>query len=191
MALYLPFLLATDLHQPGWALAAVAVAVLVLRPRVLLQLDWGLLLVFVLMFIDLRLIAGLAPVQHAMARLDLTDAATLYGVSIAASQVISNVPAAIALVEYSKDWRAGLWCQRWRFWPGAGLSRESDCAAPGRRPQGLVAVSRLFGAVSGGGSCCGLWLAGLVTRRGQSLTAMRQTASTSTRIWLTSSGALP
>ena len=105
MALYLPFLLATDLHQPGWALAPVAVALLVLRPRVLLQLDWGLLLVFVLMFIDLRLIAGLAPVQHAIARLDLTDAATLYGVSIAASQVISNVPAAITLAEYSKDWR--------------------------------------------------------------------------------------
>ena len=105
MALYLPFLLATDLHYPGWALAGVACVLLVLRPRVLLHLDWGLLLVFVLMFVDLRLIAGLAPVQHAMARLDLSHAATLYGVGIAASQVISNVPAAIALAEYSNDWR--------------------------------------------------------------------------------------
>jgi hypothetical protein len=34
-------------------------------------LDWGLLLVFVLMFIDLRLLAGLGVVQNVLHRLDL------------------------------------------------------------------------------------------------------------------------
>ena len=105
LALYVPFLVATDLHQAGWAVAAVLVAFLVLRPRVLAQLDWGLLLVFVLMFIDLRLLAGLGYVREAMRGLGLEQPMHLYFAGIGASQIVSNVPAAIALAEYSKDWR--------------------------------------------------------------------------------------
>jgi di/tricarboxylate transporter len=105
LLLYLPFLVATDLHHAALAVIGVLLIFAVLRPRVLAQLDWGLLLVFVLMFIDLRLLAGLAPVQRLMAGLDLAQPLHLYGAGIAASQVISNVPAAIALAEYSKDWR--------------------------------------------------------------------------------------
>lgn len=105
LALYIPFLLATDLHHAGWALLAVLALMGALRPAVLARLDWGLLLVFVLMFVDLRLVAGLAPVQSAMANLGLDNARHLYFAGIAASQVISNVPAAIALAAYSDDWK--------------------------------------------------------------------------------------
>lgn len=105
LALYLPFLIATDLRQAVWAAAAVLVIFALLRPRVLARLDWGLLLVFVLMFIDLRLLASLDGVRQLMSRLDLAQPLHLYFTSIAASQLISNVPAAIALAEYSKDWR--------------------------------------------------------------------------------------
>lgn len=105
LAMYLPFLIATDLHQAGWAVAAVLAVFLVLRPRAVAQLDWGLLLVFVLMFIDLRLLAGLAFVRDAMQGLGLDQPLHLYFASIGASQIVSNVPAAIALAEYSKDWR--------------------------------------------------------------------------------------
>ena len=79
--------------------------VLGLRPRVLAQLDWGLLLVFVLMFVDLRLLAGLGVVRDAMLGLGLDRPVHLYFAGIGVSQVVSNVPAAIALAEYSKDWR--------------------------------------------------------------------------------------
>lgn len=105
LALYLPFLIATDMHHTGAAVAVVLAAFLVLRPRVLLQLDWGLLLVFVLMFIDLRLLAGLGFVRDAMRGLGLDQPMHLYFAGIVASQIVSNVPAAIALAEYSKDWR--------------------------------------------------------------------------------------
>jgi di/tricarboxylate transporter len=77
----------------------------VLKPRALLELDWGLLLVFVLMFMDLRLLAQLPAVKSAVLALDLGRPVNLYLASIGASQVISNVPAAIALAEYSSDWR--------------------------------------------------------------------------------------
>jgi di/tricarboxylate transporter len=105
LALYLPFLVATDMHHSGAAVVALLALFLALRPRVLAQLDWGLLLVFVLMFIDLRLIAGLGVVRDAMNSLALDNALHLYFSSIGVSQLVSNVPAAIAVVEFSKDWR--------------------------------------------------------------------------------------
>jgi di/tricarboxylate transporter len=105
LALYLPFLVATDMHYEGWAVLAVLATFAFLRPRALARLDWGLLLVFVLMFIDLRLVAGLGAVRDAMLSLGLAQPKHLYLTAIAASQVISNVPAAIALAEYSRDWR--------------------------------------------------------------------------------------
>ena len=105
IALYVPFLVAADMHHVGWAVLAVLATFLALRARVLARLDWGLLLVFVLMFIDLRLLAGLGPVRDAMLGFGLDRPKHLYLAGIAASQVVSNVPAAIALAEYSRDWR--------------------------------------------------------------------------------------
>jgi di/tricarboxylate transporter len=105
LALYLPFLVATDMHYAAWAVLAVLLIFMALRASVLAVLDWGLLLVFVLMFIDLRLLAGLGIVQAAMNGLGLEQPLNLYITSIAASQIVSNVPAAIALAEYSSNWR--------------------------------------------------------------------------------------
>jgi di/tricarboxylate transporter len=105
LALYLPFLVATDMQYAVWAVLAVLLIFMALRASVLAVLDWGLLLVFVLMFIDLRLLAGLGIVQAAMNGLGLEQPLNLYLTSIAASQIVSNVPAAIALAEYSSNWR--------------------------------------------------------------------------------------
>ncbi len=105
LALYVPFLVATDMHHAGGATTAVLLLFLVLRPRVVAELDWGLLLVFALMFIDLRLLAGLDAVSALMLKLGLQKPANLYWVGIGASQLVSNVPATIALAEFSRDWR--------------------------------------------------------------------------------------
>ncbi len=105
LALYGPFLWVTDRGAAAWGCAVVVGVRLLLRPRVLTRVDWGLLLVFVLMFLDLRLIAGLDAVRGAMGRLDLAEPRQLYAVGIAALQLVSNVPATIALAEYSRDWR--------------------------------------------------------------------------------------
>ena len=105
LALYLPFLIAADMHHESWALLVVVIVFILLRIRVLAQIDWGLLLVFVLMFIDLRLLTGLTMVRDVMLSLGLDQAKHLYLTSILASQIVSNVPAAIGLAEYSNDWR--------------------------------------------------------------------------------------
>ncbi|MBU6502280.1 MAG: anion transporter [Burkholderiales bacterium] len=105
LLLYLPFLVLADLHQAPWALAALTLILLAVRPRVLPQIDWGLLLVFILMFIDLRLLAGQSVVRGWMSQLDLVQPRHLFWAGVGASQIISNVPAAIALAEYSRDWQ--------------------------------------------------------------------------------------
>ncbi|HLO93671.1 MAG TPA: SLC13 family permease [Burkholderiaceae bacterium] len=104
LLLYIPFLIATDFHLAGGAALALLVLFAVLRPRVLAELDWGLLLVFVLMFIDLRLLSGLDVVKQLMLGMGLDDPGHLYLAGLGTSQLLSNVPAAIALAEFSKDW---------------------------------------------------------------------------------------
>lgn len=104
LLLYIPFLIATDLHWAGGAALVLLLMFAALRPRVLAELDWGLLLVFALMFIDLRLLSGLDAVKQLMLGLGLQDPRHLYLAGIGTSQLLSNVPAAIALAEFSKDW---------------------------------------------------------------------------------------
>ena len=104
LGLYAPFLALADRHLAGWGLALVAVVSLALRPRLVRDVDWGLLLVFVLMFIDLRGLADLPAMRGWIASLALDLPKHLYAAGIVASQIVSNVPATIALGEYSGDW---------------------------------------------------------------------------------------
>ena len=109
LALFPAFLVLIDLHHAALALLAVLAVFLVLRRAVLAQADWGLILVFILMFIDLRLVAEQPLVRTLLNNLDLGQARHLYLAGVALSQGISNVPAAILLGEYSKDWRVIAW----------------------------------------------------------------------------------
>ena len=104
LVLYVPFLVLTDLGHPLAAAAGLIVLYLVGARYVLARVDWGLLLVFMLMFIDLRLVAQLGVVRQALDTLALGNPMHLYWVGIGVSQLISNVPAAILLAEYSHDW---------------------------------------------------------------------------------------
>jgi di/tricarboxylate transporter len=105
LGLYLPFLIAIDMHYPGWAVFVVLLIFLLLRRRVVARIDWGLLLLFVLMFVDLRLLVNLSLIRDGMRSLGLEQMNHLYLMGIGASQIISNVPTAIALAEYSTNWQ--------------------------------------------------------------------------------------
>jgi len=107
--LFVPFLVLADLRHTGIALAVVAAVFLLFYRRVLRRLDWPLLVVFVLMFVDLRLIGELPWVRDALGRLDLARPLTLFGTGAVLSQVMSNVPATILLSQYSHDWRSLAW----------------------------------------------------------------------------------
>ncbi|MGA9851449.1 MAG: SLC13 family permease [Gammaproteobacteria bacterium] len=103
--LYIPFLVLADLHYAWTALILVAVVFLLGFRRVLRQIDWPLLVVFVLMFIDLGRLAQYPVFEYA----NLAHASTLYVTGTISSQIISNVPAAILLSKYSSDWSTIAW----------------------------------------------------------------------------------
>jgi Na+/H+ antiporter NhaD/arsenite permease-like protein len=103
---FIAFVVLADAHYAGIGLAAVAAGFLLWRRQVVLRIDWLLLLIFVLMFIVLRSVAALPWVHHAIAGLGLNTPFKAYAAGAVLSQGISNVPAAIMLAEFSKDWRA-------------------------------------------------------------------------------------
>lgn len=105
LALFLVFLIFFNLRMPGFGLLIVLPVYLWRFREVLKKTDWLLLVIFILMFIDLRLLTEIPAVTRllALAGVDQTD--NLFIAGIAISQLISNVPAAILLAEYSTDWR--------------------------------------------------------------------------------------
>ena len=105
---YLPFVVLIEAGHAVPAALATITLFLLLRPRLLAGVDWLLLLVFVLMFIDLGLLARWPPLVAQFEHMQ--DApATIYLVGAGLSQLISNVPAAIFLAEFSAEWRALAW----------------------------------------------------------------------------------
>lgn len=101
--LFVAFVVALDRHRMLAGLALVFGAFLLLRPRVLLGVDWTLLLIIALMFIDLRQLAELPAVTALFAQLPIREGWRAYLAAIAASQVISNVPATILLEGFVHD----------------------------------------------------------------------------------------
>ena len=104
--LFAAFVLLADAHRAGIGLIGVALGFIFWRPRTVLKIDWLLLLIFVFMFIVLRSVAALPWVHDAIGQLHLATPLRAYAAGAVLSQVISNVPAAIMLAEFSKDWRA-------------------------------------------------------------------------------------
>lgn len=109
LGLYPVFLALVDLGAASWGLAALAAVFLAAFRGVVREADWGLILVFALMFIDLRLLAALPAVQATLQGLGLAAGDTLLLTGVAVSQLISNVPAAILLAEHTDDWNTLAW----------------------------------------------------------------------------------
>ncbi|WP_091999915.1 SLC13 family permease [Paraburkholderia lycopersici] len=104
--LFAAFVLLADAHHAGVALAAVGAGFAIWRIRIVLKIDWLLLLIFVLMFIVLRSVAALPWIHHALTSLSLQTPMRAFAAGAVLSQVISNVPAAIVLAGFTHDWRA-------------------------------------------------------------------------------------
>src|SRR5262249_16509413 len=97
------FVIALDRHRMLAGLALVFATFLLLRPRVLLGVDWTLLLIIALMFIVLRQLAELPVVSALFASLPIREGWPPYLAPIVTSQVISNVPATILLEGFVHD----------------------------------------------------------------------------------------
>lgn len=100
LALYLVFLVALDLKQELWGALLVAGGFLLLARRVLISVDWTLLLVFMAMFIDVHLLIQVPALQGVLQNVTHLSQTGLWITAIGLSQVISNVPSTILLLNY-------------------------------------------------------------------------------------------
>ena len=100
LGLYIIFLAALELKQELWGLAIVAAGFMVLARRVILSVDWTLLLVFMAMFIDVHLLTQLPALQEITHQIGTLSAPGLWLTAIGLSQFISNVPSTILLLNY-------------------------------------------------------------------------------------------
>ena len=101
--LLLAFIVALDRHALVVGLVIVSGALLVFKSRVLLGIDWALLAIVALMFVDLRQLAALPTVAAWLGALPIGEGLNAYLAAVVTSQFISNVPAAIALDRYVHD----------------------------------------------------------------------------------------
>jgi len=108
LGFYPIFLGLTDRGLAPTAAAVVALVFFVAYRGVFLGIDWLLLLVFVLMFLDLGLLAALPEVARA-AESALLLSGGVFSAGVLLSQVISNVPAAIFLESFTTDWQRLAW----------------------------------------------------------------------------------
>jgi Na+/H+ antiporter NhaD/arsenite permease-like protein len=105
VALYPLFIVAADLRHAGAALLALLAVYAIVRRSVLTRVDWALIAAFVLMFVDLRLLAQHDLVRELVARAGVAEPRNLFLAGVGISQLMSNVPAAILLAEHSDDTR--------------------------------------------------------------------------------------
>ena len=98
--LFVGFVLALELHVWVPALIVVLAIYAIWHRPVIRRMDWALLATFALMFVDLHQLVALPFVEGLMARLPLNETLPAYLSAIAASQVISNVPATLMLAEH-------------------------------------------------------------------------------------------
>lgn len=101
--LFIAFVIALDQRWLPAGLGLVFGAFLLLRPRVLLGVDWTLLAIIALMFIDLRQLAELPAVAALLQQWPIAEGWRAYLAAIGVSQLISNVPATILLDRYVHD----------------------------------------------------------------------------------------
>lgn len=99
-ALYVVFLASLELRLELWGLAVIAAGFLLLARKVVINVDWTLLLVFMAMFIDVHLLIQLPLLQGALNDVGHLSQPGLWLTAIGLSQFISNVPATILLLNY-------------------------------------------------------------------------------------------
>ena len=106
LALLCGYMVAFELRRAAYVLPVIVMVYALLYRRVLRKVDWPVILIFVLMFVDFGLISELNPVARLMGRLGQMGTGGVFVYALLVSQVISNVPAAILVFRFSHNWLA-------------------------------------------------------------------------------------
>ncbi len=106
MALLVGFIVAAEFRWTIYALPAVFIIYLLFYRHILKAVDWLVLLIFILMFIDFGLIAEFPWVTAILQQISHMGSAGVFVASALLSQLVSNVPATVMIAQFSNNWQA-------------------------------------------------------------------------------------
>ncbi len=104
VSLLIGYLISTEFNLSFYALIGIFGIYCIIFTDVLKEIDWPLIILFVIMFIDLHLITDLSQVKTFFNSLDLKSWSNLFITGVITSQFISNVPAVLLLSKFSHNW---------------------------------------------------------------------------------------
>jgi len=78
---------------------------LIFYPKVIYKMDWPLILLFILIFIDFTSLSKIPIIQNAVSSIEM-NGKNVFLLSSFLSQIMSNVPAAVFISQFSNNWRA-------------------------------------------------------------------------------------
>ena len=99
------FIISIEMDFGRYFLALIFLLMFFLYKKVVLKADWGLILLFIFLFIDLNLVCSLEITRSVLGMLNLADTKTLFLSGALLPQLISNVPSAIILANHSNNFK--------------------------------------------------------------------------------------
>lgn len=103
------FIVAMERDWIWQGVLVIIIAYLLLKKEAIIRADWGIILIIALMFVDFNLLSRTAAFRNFLEALPLNTHREVMLVSAAVSQLISNVPSAILLSSFTRDYHALSW----------------------------------------------------------------------------------
>ena len=106
MVLLIVYVISLEMKLGHIVLMLVFFLYLILYRKVLLKMDWMLLLLFIVIFIDFHVISTIPIISEGVNELNLHLSGNVFLFSAITSQLVSNVPASVLVSKYSNNWLA-------------------------------------------------------------------------------------
>jgi len=106
IAMLIVYVISLEVKQAHLVLLLVFLLYLIFYRKVLLKMDWLLLLLFIVIFFDFHVISTIPILSEGVNALNLHSAGNVFLLSVLTSQLISNVPASVLISKFSHNWLA-------------------------------------------------------------------------------------
>ena len=100
------YLFSLEIGRSQLVLPIIFLIYLIFFREVLLKTDWLLLVMFIVMFIDFHIVSTVPFIVSLVHMINLHHPGNVFWLSVATSQLISNVPASIFVSKFSHNWHA-------------------------------------------------------------------------------------
>lgn len=103
LLIYIIFL---ELKLALWILPVIFAVYSTYNSKVLVKVDWTLLLLFIVIFIDFHIISSVSIISKTIKSFNLNSTENVFLISAFISQLISNVPASVFISKFTHNWHA-------------------------------------------------------------------------------------